>query len=157
MSYQLKMSQLDDQSAMTLRTRTPMSELPAVIGEGYGKIAAYIAEAAPPADGNQGYPYVVYHNMDMNDLDVEMGIPVEDELPGSGEVQPGVLRGGPAATCLYTGPYSGLGEAYGALEQWVEREKLNPTGKVYEIYYNDPAVTPPEELQTLIVFPLKQS
>jgi len=152
MPIQLKMSQREDQIAMTLRTRTPMSELPAVIGEGYGKISAYIAEAALSP---QSFPYVIYHNMDMNDLDVEMGIPVEASQAGGGDVRAGILPGGPAATCLYTGPYSGLGEAYGAMEQWVEREKLSPSGAVYEIYYNDPGVTPPEELQTLVVLPLK--
>ncbi len=154
MSYQLKMSRLEDQPAMILRTHTPISTLPAVIGDGYGKISAFIArEGLQPCR----YPYVVYHNMDMNDLDVEMGIPVEATLPGDGQVVGSLFRGGPAATCFYTGPYAGLAEAYGAIDQWVESEEFELAGVAYELYYNDPAVTPPEELQTLIAYPLKNS
>ena len=154
MSFQMQITQLTDQHAMTLRTRAPMSDLPTVIGEAYGKIAAFIAQ-----NGLQtcSYPYVVYHNMDMNDLDVEMGIPVEASLPGDGEVRAGVLHGGPAATCLYTGPYSGLAETYGAMDEWVEAEKFELAGVAYEVYYNDPAVTSPEDLQTLIAYPLKSA
>jgi effector-binding domain-containing protein len=150
----MKISQLSDQSAMTLRMHVPMSALPTVIGEAYGKIAAYIDQAGLQTCS---YPYVVYHNMDMNDLDVEMGIPVEASLPGDGEVRAGVLNGGPAATCLYTGPYSGLAETYLAMDEWVETQKLELAGTAYEIYYNDPVVTPPEELRTLIAYPLKSA
>lgn len=60
------------------------------------------------------------------------------------------------ATCIYTGPYGEeMRPAYEALAKLVEEKKQVSTGVVYEIYFNSPMETPPEKLQTQIVFPLK--
>jgi effector-binding domain-containing protein len=93
--------------------------------------------------------------MDMQDLDVEIGFPVARELPGRGDIRAGEIAGGKAATCLYTGPYEDIGQPYEALSQWMEENGYEPTGVAYEMYLNDPQETPPEELQTQIMFPLR--
>jgi effector-binding domain-containing protein len=59
------------------------------------------------------------------------------------------------ATCLHTGPYNEMEPAYDALKEWVENNGHQATGVVYELYLNDPGETPPQELQTQILFPLK--
>jgi effector-binding domain-containing protein len=93
--------------------------------------------------------------MDMQDLDVEIGFPVSGSLPGKGEIQPGEIPGGKAATCLHVGPYTEVGPAYEALMQWIMENGFEATGVAYEMHLNDPAQTPPEELKTQIVFPMK--
>jgi len=102
-----------------------------------------------------GAPFVAYYNMDMEDLDMEIGFPFEQKLIGMGDVLAGEIPGGKAATCLHVGPYDQLGAAYEALHKWMQASGHVPTGVAYEFYLNDPQATPPTELQTQLVFPLR--
>lgn len=152
MAYPCEIKEMPAQATLSIRTRTPVQNLPQIIGEAFGRIWQYMGEIGqPPA----GVPFAAYYNMDMQDLDVEVGFPVATVLPGKGDIQPGEIPGGKYATCLYTGPYSGMKPAYDELSKWMEENKCMPTGVVYEMYLNDPDMTPPEKLQTLIAFPLQ--
>jgi effector-binding domain-containing protein len=88
----------------------------------------------------------------MHDLEVGIGFPVDRDLPGKGEITSGEFPGGGYAVCLYTGPYSELGTAYDALNEWVMTNGYASTGLVYEMYLDDPATTPPKDLKTQILF-----
>jgi effector-binding domain-containing protein len=153
MSYKCDVKEQATQPTLAIRTRTAVQELGRVLGEAYGTIAQYLGQLGEqPA----GPPFAAYYNMDMQDLDVEIGFPVARELPSQGDIQASEIPGGKVATCLYTGPYSDIEPAYNALSRWVEENGYGTTGVAYEVYLSDPQETPPEELQTQIVFPLKQ-
>lgn len=152
MSYQCELKEWSAQPTLAIRTRTAVQDLPGMIGEAYGAIEQYLGELEEqPA----GPPFTAYYNMDMQDLDVEIGFPVPRELPGRGDIRAGQLPEGDVATCLYTGPYSEMEPAYAALSQWIEENGYEPTGVAYEIYLSDPEETPPDRHQTRIVYPLK--
>lgn len=139
------------QPVLSIRTRTPVTALPELLGKSYGAIAQYLAELGEyPA----GAPFVAYYNMDMDDLDIEIGFPVGKELPGRGDIQSAAIPEGKYAICYYTGPYSELKTPYAALTEWVTQKGYAPKGISYEFYLNDPGETSPEDLQTKIVFPL---
>lgn len=141
------------QPAMSIRTKTAVQNLPMVLGKAFGDIATYIGEQGQQP---QGPPFVAYYNMDMENLDIEIGFPVAKKLPGKGEVKASEIPAGKVATCIYTGPYGeGMKAAYEALGKLVEEKGSVPTGTVYEIYLNSPMDTPPEKLMTQILFPLK--
>ena len=152
MTYKCEVKEQAAQATLTIRTRTPQKDLPQVLGRGHGTIAQYLGTLG---EHPIGAPFSAYYNMDMQDLDVEIGFPVSRELPGSGEIQASQIPGGKLATCLYTGPYSEMEPAYTALMQWMAEKGHEATGVAYEMYLSDPGEVPPEELQTLIVFPLK--
>jgi effector-binding domain-containing protein len=152
MSYHCELKEWSAQPTLAIRTRAAVQDLSRVMGETYGAIAQYLGELGEyPA----GPPFAAYHNMDMQDLDVEIGFPVARELPGRGDIQAGHLPQGKVATHLYTGPYSDMESAYDALSRWIEENGYEPTGVAYEFYLSDPEETPPDEHQTQIVFPLK--
>jgi len=152
MSYPCEVKELPAQQALYIRTRAAVQDLPKVFGAGYGKIAQYLGELGEqPA----GPPFAAYYNMDMNNLDVELGFPTTRQLPGKEEIKAGEISGGRVATCLYTGPYSDIEPAYAALMKWMADNGYEGTGVSYELYLNDPTDTPPAELQTQIIFPLK--
>jgi effector-binding domain-containing protein len=122
------------------------------MGRVYAKIMQYLGEAGQfPA----GPPYGAYYNMDMDDLDVEIGFPVGGALPGRDEIQSGEMPAGQYAACIRTGAYDQSAPAYEALATFICEQGHEPTGLVYEFYLNDPGEVPPEELQTEIVFALK--
>jgi len=104
-----------------------------------------------------GPPFVAYYNMDMEDLDIEVGLTVSKHVAGKDRIQASELPEGKIATCVHTGPYGEVGPAYAALSAWMEANGHVPTGVAYEFYLNDPSETPPEELMTQVVFPLRTS
>jgi effector-binding domain-containing protein len=135
-----------------IRTRTPVDNLPETLGKCYASVGQYLASLGQaPA----GCPYVAYFNMDMADLDIEAGFTVAGPLEGTSEIQAGALPNTLVATTTYTGPYIEMAPAYQELTRWIEQQGYQPSGVVYEFYLNDPSTTPPEALQTQIVFILK--
>jgi effector-binding domain-containing protein len=152
MSYDCQLQERATQPVMSIRSRTSVDKLPEVMGAVYGQLMGYLGEqGAYPA----GAPFVAYYNMDMQDLDIEIGFPVAVPLPGRGEIEANEIPAGQAATCVHTGPYDQLGIAYDALMQWMQKQGYEGTGVAYEFYLNDPSETAPEELQTQIALPLK--
>jgi len=152
MDFQCEIKEQSPQPTLSIRTRTPVDNLPQLLGESYGKIAGYLAElGSQPA----GAPFAVYYNMDMQDLDVEIGFPVAEPVLSKGDIQASQVPGGKQAIALHTGPYGEIGPAYEALTQFAKEQGCEPTGVSYEFYLNDPQETPPGQLRTQIIFPLK--
>jgi effector-binding domain-containing protein len=60
------------------------------------------------------------------------------------------------AGITYKGPYDGLEPAYKALGKWVTENGYTPLTPQRDIYLNDPATVPPEELLTEILWPVKK-
>ncbi len=152
MSYLCEIKEQPAQTTLSIRTRTAVQRLPEILGQGYGAIVQYLGELGEqPA----GPPFATYYNMDMEDLDVELGFPVARELSGQAEMKAGEIPGGQVVTCLYTGPYGDMAPAYEAISDWLKDKPYQATGVIYEFYLNSPAEVPESELQTQIVFPLK--
>ena len=152
MATQCEIVQRPAQLTLSVRTRTSVDQLPALMGQVFGAIAAYLGELGQfPA----GAPYAAYYNMNMQDLDVEIGFPVPAALAGKDQIQPGEVPGGAAASCVHVGPYDRVSQAYEALQAFVAEQGREPTGVAYEFYLNDPSEVPPEELQTQVVMPLR--
>jgi effector-binding domain-containing protein len=152
MSYNCTVTDRWAQPALSIRTRTPVQDLPQVVGKAYAAIGQYLGELG---ESPVGAPFAAYYNMDMQDLDVELGFPLAASLPGRGEIRAAEIPGGKVATCLHIGPYSELAPAYEALTKYTAEQGYEASGIVYEFYLNDPTQVPAQELQTEIVFLLK--
>ena len=139
--------------ALSVRYRTPAAELPSTMGPIYGEIAAYMGKKGIPF---AGAPFAVYYNMDMDDLDVEIGFPVAAPTAGEGRIAAGSLPGGSFATAKHAGPYATIEETYNALMAFVGEKGIQTESFMFEEYLNSPEDTPPEELETAIYFPLKK-
>jgi effector-binding domain-containing protein len=152
MSYQCQIIEQPVKPAATIRTRSAVENLSQVLGQAYGAIAQYLGqEGVYP----MGEPFVAYYNMDMQDLDIEIGFPVSGKITGKDTIQPGEIPGGKAVTCTHVGPYDKMAAAYEAMDQWMKENDVEPSGVCYEFYLNDPQQTAPEALETRIMFPLK--
>ena len=152
MTCKCEVKEQSAQPTLLIRTRTPVQDIPNVLGKAYCAIAQYLEELQEqPA----GPPFATYFNMDMQDLDIEIGFPVSKRLDGKGDIQASETLSGKVATYLYTGPYSEMEPAYNALFKWIEDNGYEATGVVCEMYLNDPDKTPPQELKTQIAFLLK--
>ncbi len=152
MSYDCQTYLQEAQPVLGIRTHTPVEKLPETLGKCYASIGQYMAGLG---EALAVIPYVAYFNMDMQDLDIEVGFKVTKPMPGMDPIQAGSLPNLPVAACTYTGPYPEMKSAYDELNRWIEEKGLQASGLVYEFYFNDPATTPPEALKTQIVFILK--
>jgi effector-binding domain-containing protein len=129
-----------------------VEDLPQLIGEKFMQIDRYLKELGVE---NSGAPFVAYYNLDMVNLDVEIGFPVEDILPGEGDMCPGELPQGPRVITLYEGPYEGMKVAYEAIQDYMADNGWQIAGPYYEMYLNSPEEVKPEKLLTRIELMVK--
>ncbi|MFA4884750.1 MAG: GyrI-like domain-containing protein [Desulfotomaculaceae bacterium] len=105
--------------------------------------------------GRADAPFTAYYNLDMQDLDVEMGFPVMKPLPGNGEIISGEIPRGKYVSCMYKGAYSQMERPYNEMFKWIEENGYEQKGVYYEYYYNSPHDVPESELLTRISMLLK--
>lgn len=141
-----------EQHALACRTRGSVEEIPAILGRVYGEIMGLLQVAG---ENPGGAPFVIYYNEDMQNLDMEIGFPVNKVLSGKGDIKGITIPGGKIATTLHQGPYKEVEATYNKIIPFMQEQGVTPQGHVIEYYLNDPAVTPEAELLTKVVFPLK--
>lgn len=142
------------QPVLSIRMRTKLELLPKAIGESYMRILGYMNEhAEQPAYA----PFTAYYNLDMQDLDVEMGFPVSRLLPGKGDIQAREIPPGTVVSSMYKGPYSGMEQPYNEMKKWIAENGFIPDGVSYEYYFNSPQAVPETELLTKIVMPVHKA
>lgn len=149
MEGKVEVVETNEQPVLSIKMITSVDELPMVIGEAYGKIYTYLGELG---QGPVGMPFVGYLDMDMDNLNVEIGFPVAEKLPSKDNMEASLIPGGKKATCIHKGPYKELCNTYDQMSKWLMDNKMNPSGVVYEYYFNSPEEVPESELLTKIVF-----
>lgn len=107
---------------------------------------AGIAQALGPAIVG---PPLARYDLIEGGFRVEAGFPVSSAPPGLDVI---TLPGGVAAQGLHSGPYSGLGAAYGQFEEWFGESGHEMTGAPWETYLDEPDVPEP---RTLITWPCR--
>ena len=148
----MEIVEIKERNTLAVRYRTPVKELPTTMGPIYGEIAAYMGRKGI---GFAGPPFAIYYNMDMDDLDVEIGFPVAKAVQGEGRVKAGALPGGSLATARHLGSYASIETTYNKLTAFVAQKGKAVENFMYEEYLNSPEDTPAEKLETNIYFPLK--
>jgi len=130
--------------------------IPRMIGE----LCAFVC----PADGRQpaakvtGPVMFICHEEEYRetDADIEVAIPIVGPVSIDGtEIEVRNLPGGRVLSVLHTGPYPGVGKAYERLFAYMGEHGLAPAGPSRELYLNDPAEVPEDELLTEVQFPVQ--
>lgn len=152
MDYHFEIVETSVQPVISVRKVTSVVNLPLELGKAYHSIMEYLGELG---EESVDMPFAAYYNMDMENLDVEMGFPVLKTLPSKDEMCAGQIPAGKKAVCMYKGAYKEMGPVYEAMTKWISDNSQEPTGAVYEFYYNSPINVPESELLTKIVFLLK--
>jgi len=102
----------------------------------------------------------LYHDNEYREknADIECAIPISGKVAVS---DPGTtirtIPGGMCLSLVYKGPYSGLHSAWTRILAFAEEKKYRVAGPDREIYYNDPAKVPEEELLTELQMPVEKS
>ncbi|MGI5863259.1 MAG: GyrI-like domain-containing protein [Myxococcales bacterium] len=152
MNYQCQIERREAKPTLVMQTRVSVQQLPQFLARAF---AAVIGHLGMIGEAPAGAPFVAYHNMDMANLEIEAGFPVARKIAGAGEIKPGFIPGGDAATCLHVGPYDQLRAVYEALTEFIAANGRKAKGVAYELYLNDPTTVEPGKLETKVVFPLE--
>lgn len=139
------------QPILVISACTKVENLPMLIGQSYGKIVAYLEELN---ERMTNIPFVAYHSMDMQNLDVEIGFPVAKSFPNKGDIKSAFIPESKAVLSMHRGPYNDMEPIYAEMAKWIENNGYQSTGTSYEYYYNGPEF-PVSELLTKIILPIK--
>lgn len=113
---------------------------------------------ATPADG-EGWRWKVIIPVP-DDVDGQLVKLVKDSLVSkrhldfAADARIEELDEGTCAEVLHVGPYEQVGQSLGMLHAFLIESHLRPAGPHHEIYLDDPRVTSPEHLRTLIRQPV---
>lgn len=129
-------------------------------------IADVIAWLAQRGVRPSGPPFFNYVNFRPGGrMEMQVGIPTDEVIPGEGRVATGTLPGGRFASVTHTGPYDELMQASMALDAWANRQGYALDGAVdgdvfkgttrMEIYH-DPGQGPSGQPVTEVAFRLAQ-
>ena len=133
-----------------IRVTVTMDGISGAVDEAFPELFGWLASMGIAAGGP---PFIRYLVIDMAaGLQLELGVPVDAPVAGSGRVRPGVLPGGRYAVLRHTGPYDGLVASNAALQQWAREHRVEfdtwdtPDGSAWrarvEHYLTDPAKEP---------------
>jgi effector-binding domain-containing protein len=152
MSYLFQVIETEPQSAVVMRKVTSANDLPKVVEEVFNNIVEYVSKK----EGlSLGPAYIAYYSMDENNLEVEIGFPVSEEIPGEGEITCTKIPGGKRVVGYYKGAYAYMTYLYDEMLKWILLNNLEPSSLVYEYYFNSPQDVPENELLTKVEFLLK--
>jgi len=152
MSFKYEIKEQKAQPVASIRTRTSLSQLPDTIRKSYQDISTHLEKTGVICSGA---PFAIYYNMDINDIDVELGFPVAKNIIEKNEIKNSRIPAGKVLLFTHIGPYNELEKTYGNAMNWIKENTITATGTVCEIYLNDPATTPPSDLETEIRFYIK--
>jgi effector-binding domain-containing protein len=144
-----KLDERNEQHYVGIRTQVPISQLKKVIPESLDELFPWLGkQGIEPA----GAPFIRYHVINMEGkMDVEVGIPVANPVPGDGRITSSVLPAGRYASLIYRGTKNGI-KGNAALLEWGAAQGLqwdrwdDPNGDAfrarYESFLTDPADEP---------------
>jgi len=136
------------QAVLSVKANTKVENLPMLIEESYGKIGSYLDEIGElPSD----IPFVAYYNMDMENLNVEIGFPVYKSLPGKDDIESSYIPEMKVVYSIHRGPYMEAGPVYEEMVKWIEENNLKQTETMYEYYFNSPLDVDESDLLTMML------
>ena len=123
------------QSAAVIRLTIPREEIQNVMGPGIMELMSTLGSQGVSPAG----PLFSHHlRMDPGIFDFEIGVPVVAPFTPAGRVEEGQLPSATVARTVYSGPYEGLGEAWGEFGEWIASEGHESAADLWECYLSGP-------------------
>ena len=160
MTTEPAIEQRNEINYVAIETRVHMNEIPAALPALFPKVYDWLNSRNIPVKGAPFFRYLAMN--EKHELDVEVGVPVEEATKEDGEIKSGYFPAGPYVVMTYTGDYKFMRAAHMKLDEWLKQHgwrehfQVTPTrpkmGVRTEFYVNDPKVeTDPAKWITEIV------
>jgi effector-binding domain-containing protein len=158
--FQAEIRDLADQPTVAARVTAPSNELTDLFSRVPVSVLSQLQWAGAQPSGPL---YARYHAFGPDQVDVEIGFPVEapiEALPSAAEVGPGEVGNSSLPACragytVHRGTYDGLPASYDRLHDWIEARGHGHGDGPWEVYVDDPGdMTDMSATRTEIVWPL---
>lgn len=152
--YAVTLESVPARMTASLRLHTDLDAMPGHLADAFTRISEGLVAAGTQPNGP---PLVVLHDIiDVDDPgEIEVAIPVPDDVPTITNIPLTRLPGGPVAVTTHRGPYLKLAPAYHAMTDWMVSHGHAPIGSPREFYLNDPRQVDESELLTRVEWPLR--
>jgi DNA-binding transcriptional MerR regulator len=149
--FELSVQDLPEGRLLVIRDHVPTEELPTVVPRAIEQVGTYLRElGVQPA----GPPVCICPFPDEDGLvSVATGWPAA--APPRAPVEEELLPATRALVMKHTGPYDLLRRSYRHMEEVIADNELGTTGQPREVYVSDPTEVVPDELETLIIWPIR--
>jgi effector-binding domain-containing protein len=153
--------ELDAQPTIAVRVRKPMAEVD--LRELFdAQMPRLYQFATSQGRSPTGAPYSRSYMFGPEMIDMEVGIPISEPIPGLAppdnqldSVGTATLPAGRTAKVIHHGSYQTLSKAYDTFHDWIHEQGEDDGVGPWEIYIVDPStVSDPRELKTEIYWPL---
>ena len=128
-----------------------MEEYSAFAGYSFEKIIKYL-ESLNELPG--GEPIVCFYNMDLENLDVEIGFPIASPVSGMDDITASTIPSRRVVSAIDLGPYEKQDPTLEELFAWIQSNGYEMEGQIYYQYLNDTG-RPESELLTKMILPVK--
>jgi effector-binding domain-containing protein len=139
--------------AAAIKLKVLSSEIMQHMGPGISEIFALLASHNVAPSG----PWFSHHFKAPGEFfDFEICVPVEKDVTLAGRVVMTIIPSAKVARTTYTGPYEGLGAAWGEHLKWVKDQGHAVRDDLWEVYAKGPESGPDSSAyQTILHKPLK--
>ncbi|MCH8995391.1 MAG: GyrI-like domain-containing protein [Chloroflexi bacterium] len=154
MSYDVRIKEVPTQYIVSVSARVSIAELSSFIQRSIAEMTEYLRQTGVAPSGP---PLTLYHDQvnDDTDGDVEVCVPVERPLSGSGEIRAGELPAGPLAHTTCQVDYPEILSAYDAIAVWIRQHGHEFDGPPREIYISEHERRDRTGLSTEIAWPIR--
>ena len=152
MAYDIDQHELRPQPIISVRERLDQARLPAFFGRAFGELYGHLGRHGVPP---RGEPFTMYHAFGPDGIDAEVCLPVPTVVPATDRITYRELPAVTVVETLHVGPYDELGQAYQALDEWIDDHGFEAAGPVRERYLNEPGPgVPPATYRTIVQIPI---
>lgn len=168
MESDIKIIEREIGNVLEIEERVPVWKMPMTMSKDFTALFGY----AQNAGANPTEAYARYQEIDL-EAEVSkgalanffsmftkrwhffVGVPTASALQGRDRMSPGFLEKRRFVQGMHIGPYRKVGESYERMLAWMKEQGLKAQNECIEFYLNDPSEVKQEELETLILIPVR--
>ena len=146
------MIQTPAQTTAIIRLKIPKAKIQQEMGPGLNELQSTVAAQGAAASG----PWFTHHlKITAEAFDFEICVSVSKPVSPVGRVEASQRPSMKVAQTVYHGDFSGLADAWGALDAWIKAQGLTPADDLWECYLVGPESDPnPSAWRTQLSRPL---
>ena len=132
----VEIREFEPRKTAAIRVKTTLDKVTPKVTQLLNETAEYLqSQGITPAGPGFGIYYEVGGHGFL--VDVEVGYPVEVEIPGDDRVRSGTLPGGRAVVVAYKGPHAKIAAAHRAAQRWMAKQGIDFVDAAREVFLTD--------------------
>jgi len=148
----IKLFEKPEEHVLSIRKKISFQDFPQTAEKVYEQIIKYAKEKNLLFSGPA---FVCYHNNDLENLDVEMGIPVANLINTKNDTILGkTIPAEKVVSGIYLGAYEETDTLMMSIFEWISNNGYEQQGRIYNYYLNE-SDRSKDELLTEIAVPVK--